>query len=401
MSSIKAVLRKKPNKQGLYPITIRITKDRKTTFLYTGQYLDEKFWDNANFKVKKSHPNSVRLNNRIASKLADANDILLESEKDNEKTSVKTIKKQLIKSTGLDFFAVAKMHHENTEKRKKFNQVQSDKGRIKIFKEFLKQDEISFLEIDVQLLRKFENHLLHTKKRTPRTVVNYFILIRTIYNLAVSHAIVDKRNYPFGKGKIQIRIPESKKVGLSRKEIQLLENVENLSEAQQHALNIWLTSFYFAGVRVGDVLKLRWNDFKDGRLYYRMGKNEKLVSLKIPAKAQNILNLYKRNDSKTIDLVFPELQEVNFKDLKRLQIRIKTITRNLNRRLEMVAEKVEIDKKMTMHIARHSFGNISGDSIPIQTLQKLYRHSSITTTINYQQNFMHKEIDEALDKVIN
>jgi site-specific recombinase XerD len=66
-----------------------------------------------------------------------------------------------------------------------------------------------------------------------------------------------------------------------------------------------------------------------------------------------------------------------------------------------VANKIGINKKLTMHIARHSFGNISGDQIPIQMLQKLYRHSSITTTINYQQNFMHKETDEALDKVIN
>ena len=54
-----------------------------------------------------------------------------------------------------------------------------------------------------------------------------------------------------------------------------------------------------------------------------------------------------------------------------------------------------------MHIARHSFGNISGDKIPIQMLQKLYRHSSITTTVNYQSNFMHKETDDALEKVVN
>jgi len=54
-----------------------------------------------------------------------------------------------------------------------------------------------------------------------------------------------------------------------------------------------------------------------------------------------------------------------------------------------------------MHIARHTFGNISGDKIPIQMLQKLYRHSNISTTINYQANFMHKEEDDAIDKVIN
>ena len=53
-----------------------------------------------------------------------------------------------------------------------------------------------------------------------------------------------------------------------------------------------------------------------------------------------------------------------------------------------------------MHIARHTFGNISGEKIPIQMLQKLYRHSSITTTIGYQQNFIHKDADDALDSVL-
>ena len=72
----------------------------------------------------------------------------------------------------------------------------------------------------------------------------------------------------------------------------------------------------------------------------------------------------------------------------------------LSDRVARLKEYLEIDKKLSMHIARHSFGNIAGDTIPIQMLQKLYRHSPITTTINYQQNFMHKETDDALDKVI-
>ena len=66
-----------------------------------------------------------------------------------------------------------------------------------------------------------------------------------------------------------------------------------------------------------------------------------------------------------------------------------------------MASKAGIDKKLSMHIARHSFGNISGDKIPIQMLQKLYRHSSVTTTILYQSNFMQRDTDEALDMVIN
>jgi len=33
--------------------------------------------------------------------------------------------------------------------------------------------------------------------------------------------------------------------------------------------------------------------------------------------------------------------------------------------------------------------------------QKLYRHSSVTTTIRYQANFIHQDTDAALDKGIN
>jgi hypothetical protein len=51
--------------------------------------------------------------------------------------------------------------------------------------------------------------------------------------------------------------------------------------------------------------------------------------------------------------------------------------------------------------ARHSFGHISEDKIPIKMLQKLYRHSSVTTTIKYQANFIHKDADDALDNVVN
>jgi len=84
-----------------------------------------------------------------------------------------------------------------------------------------------------------------------------------------------------------------------------------------------------------------------------------------------------------------------------VSVRTQTITRNLNRHLKKVAAKLNIKKKMSMHIARHSFGNISGDKIPIQMLQKLYRHSSVTTTINYQANFINKDADDALDSVID
>lgn len=51
-ASVNVVLRKKANKQGQYPIAILITKYRKFSFISTGQYISEKFWDQTHQNVK-------------------------------------------------------------------------------------------------------------------------------------------------------------------------------------------------------------------------------------------------------------------------------------------------------------------------------------------------------------
>jgi len=401
MATVQAVLRKKGNTQNLYPITIRITKDRKTSYISTGQYIDQKFWDAQNKKIKKSHPNAARINRLILKKLSEANDKLLDAEINEDFISASEVSESVKGKDKIDFFALADLHLENLKSAEKYSQHLTQKGRIGKFKKFVGKDRLHFKEITIFLLKNFEGYIINQEKRKPRTAVNYMILIRKIYNLAISEGLAEHVNYPFGKGKIQIRIPESDKVGLSIEEVKKLENATNLTIAQQRAVNVWLTSFYFAGIRVSDILQLRKSDFKDGRLLYRMNKNQKVVSLKVPEKAKVILEIYNEPSLCNKDLIFPYLRGTNFNDAKEVLTRIKTATRTLNRRLEIVAEHLKIDKKLSMHIARHSFGNISGDKIPIQMLQKLYRHSSITTTINYQSSFMKRDTDDALDKVIN
>ncbi len=67
----------------------------------------------------------------------------------------------------------------------------------------------------------------------------------------------------------------------------------------------------------------------------------------------------------------------------------------------MKALQVDVDKIITNHIARHSFGNIASDKVSQQMLQKLYRHTHLSTTISYQGNFLHKNADIALGVIIN
>ena len=99
--------------------------------------------------------------------------------------------------------------------------------------------------------------------------------------------------------------------------------------------------------------------------------------------------------------VFPYLRNVNSDDSKIIFIKTRNATKIFNKYLKRIAEKCNIEKNLSNHIARHSFGNIAGDRIHPLMLQKLYRHSDLKTTLNYQANFIHKDADEALDKVIN
>jgi integrase len=222
-----------------------------------------------------------------------------------------------------------------------------------------------------------------------------------VFSHAIKDSVVDSKYYPFGKGKTKIKFPDSIKIGLTAEEVKQLEEVALPDSTHNHARNLWLFSFYFAGMRVSDVLRMRWSDFQNNRLHYSMGKNNKPGSLKLPEKAIAILEQYKKFKTKGDDLIFPELKECDFENKFATQRTIGFKTSTIDKCLrEHVAKAAKIEKKLTMHLARHTFGNISGDKIPVQMLQKLYRHSNISTTINYQGNFIHKDADDALDSVL-
>tara|TARA_R110002033_G_scaffold70131_4_gene121460 strand:- start:186 stop:518 length:333 start_codon:yes stop_codon:yes gene_type:complete len=101
------------------------------------------------------------------------------------------------------------------------------------------------------------------------------------------------------------------------------------------------------------------------------------------------------------DFIFPKTKKANLDDAKDLYEKIKTANKKFNKNLKTIALKAGIKKKLTMYIARHSFGNIARDTIHPLMLQKLYRHSYLLATINYQANSIHTEANDALESVIN
>lgn len=68
MASIKILLRDKPNKEGLYPVVLKIIKDRKPKIITLGISCLKKDWDQANSQFKKSEKNYIQRNRVLLKK---------------------------------------------------------------------------------------------------------------------------------------------------------------------------------------------------------------------------------------------------------------------------------------------------------------------------------------------
>lgn len=403
MTKAKIILYKNKRNKTKHPLALRITKNRKSKYMYLGVSISEEDWNAEESRVKKSHPNYKQINHLILKKLTSLDDIILDSEANEKNSTILEIKKQAKREkVHNSFFEFAKEQFETLKMLGKYNDAISSESRIKYFKEFVGGVDIHFKDITVSLLEKFKVYLKVHRGVGERTITNYMIKIRSLYNKAIREGLAYQVDYPFGGNQIKIRIQDGLKIGLDEQEIKAIENL-NLMEGTpiSHARNLWLFSFYMAGMRISDVLRVRWSDIATGRLNYTMGKNSKAVTVKIPDKVVLILNQYSEKKIANSDFVFPDLKKADLENSRDLYVKIHTATRRVNNYLKEIAKLAKVEKQLSCHISRHSFGNIAGDKISPQMLQKLYRHSDIRTTMGYQANFIHKSADEALDAVLN
>jgi len=166
-TSVKIVLRKKQKNNETYPLAIRITKDRKTSFIHTGQYIHEKDWDAVNEKVRKSHPNSVRLNNLLLTRKVEANNQSLELEATQPDVTAKAVRKKIKPSANGSVFAQADLYLERLKKDQKYNQFQAQEPRVKYLKQFLK-DDIAFSDFTIPYIKRFKAWLKSERKVSER-----------------------------------------------------------------------------------------------------------------------------------------------------------------------------------------------------------------------------------------
>ena len=423
-------LNNKPNQNGKYSIFIRVTKDRKHKRMKTSyEASSPKDWNKKQGKFRASEPNYATWNSGLEDELNAIKTTYRDLKENQQSTSLESIKdaatKEVASNSFIEFFERKLADIYNEGRIRDWKKINGSLNKFKCYLQKRKLKDISFNEVNYELIVDFDKHLhlLHNERQPEKLLHQNSIMLvhrtmRRIINKAILHDLMSINPY----SKFKIKEIKSSREKLTEEEISSIEELDIKKESMLwHARNMFLFSFFCAGIRVGDLLQLRWNnieknsDPKKWRVIYQMGKNGKFRNLPVILENITILKYYNTPDKQDSDYIFPFMdknqpyaqaltqEERNTMPVelkKQLFNAISSKTSQYNNKLAELAKKAGAKKKLTSHIARHSFASVAlARGIPPAVIKVLMAHENINTTQTYMGDIDTRIVDEAMFQI--
>jgi integrase/recombinase XerD len=288
MAKIKITLWKyQQNADKTYPLYLRIYKNKKIKLVSIAQSVFEKDWDERAGKVLGSSKQHVRLNNLIAKVLSDAQSAALDAETADFSSTAKQIVTKIKGGPQKDYFKFAYDYIEQFNNENQRGTYLLYLSQLKKTKTYLGRESLSFNDIDSTFLRRYETHLKIKGNKT-NTIHGNLKRIRSIYYAAIKEGIVEQAKNPFFSFKLKVE--KTKKERLTLEELNKIRSAAPTKKSViWHCKNTFLLSFNCMGMRISDVLLLKWNNIKEDRLEYKMKKTKEIKSIILSAEAKQIL----------------------------------------------------------------------------------------------------------------
>ena len=441
MVSYRFELNPRPNRNKKYNILLCITiagkRKRITTDIFLNRKSDINSKGRKNNWVRESEPNSKVWNEALAVLLEDVRKKYREQMQNDGATAENVAHSVRGGEQSKVFFrndngVYSGFAYERTQYILDTGGVRNWKkhnGFLNKLADFLDKKmkhkkELLFSDVTLELVTKFDAYLRtlrnsRTKTESdkmlhPNTIAVVLSIFKRILRKGIELGYTTPDKNPFIVFKCASIKTEKEK--LTASEIQSIIELDlPVGSNDWHSRNCFLFSFYCAGIRAGDLLQLRWLNVEEGRLMYQMGKNHKIRNMKLVPQALAILDLYRTDSAKSTDYIFPFMnnrkvyadavmqsdRDVLPTELKQKMVgEISAKNALINKSLKRIAQKAGIEKKVSMHISRHSFASIAMQKgVESQKVKSLLAHSRLETTEVYMGNFSTDESDKALASI--
>lgn len=397
MSSIKPILKvDKTKANGEAPLYIRVTKDRKSSYKSLSIYLAPKDWDGKQLRVKKSHPNSTRVNNLIAKRIAEINNSFLQLEERAASYRPNKVFDMLTPKPATGIVEFSKKSILRMERVNAIGTVNRFKAVVSKMATFLNGKDLPMQDISTSWLKDYETYLRKDLGNGTNTVASNMSVIRKIMNEAASEDLIEHGKNPFDKFKIKKEPSEIEY--LTETELESFMNV-TLTEGtriEQHR-DLYVFACYAGGIRIGDLLKLQWKNFDGERLTIVTSKTSEPLSIKLGEVALHIIDKQSGGDNKD-SFIFGLLPTgLDLTNEKSVHQSISRSTAYVNKNLKLIAKKAGINKNIHFHTSRHTWATRAlRKGMRIEHVSKLLTHRSIKTTQVYAK-IVNADLDDAMD----
>jgi integrase len=396
---------------GNHPVMIRITSNRKSSYLATGYAVKPENWDEQNNKLietrSKLHPekkplsNAKAINSDIESKLNEviiAKQQVAASDQSQASRLIKNKVNSKYTASGC-FLKYGRYHSQLLQDRAKVRTSKNYNSVLKRLEDY-QGTSLLFSDITVEFLNRYEAFLIKDGVST-NTVQYHFKTIRSILYKAMNESIplFPQEKNPFFRFKI--KTAKTKKETLSADEIKKISKAKLKLPEQQKLLNAqgyYLFSYYNAGIRISDLIQLKIENILNDRLYYAMGKTGHFKSIKLNEESKAILKRFKRKNAKPHDYLFPILDTGRvYSDAETLRRQIESKAAAINEALKGLAEVAKVNKRLHFHSSRHSFANMARKKkADLFSVSKALGHHSLKVTENYLESFDEEALDETM-----
>ncbi|EDP97489.1 site-specific integrase [Kordia algicida OT-1] len=382
------------NKKGLAPIICRLTFNKKRKPFSTGIFISPKNWNsklqlvkppnkenefiNTQLSLIKQQINQAFLFLQVNKSAFDVEDIVLQFKGENIKS----------KKTLLEVFT---MHNSKMNKLVGIEYTQSTMNKFieakshtqDFIRSKYKRSDLLLESLSTKFIEDFDFYLKSEKGHKQITINKSIQRVRKIIKLAIAEGYLQKDPFLMYKPKRY----ERKVVYLDTKELTRLEEYSfaqtRLSQVRDMFVFCCYTGLAYAEMSVlSDKHIIKGFDGNEWIHMYRKKTNAK-VSVPLLPTAKAILTRYKDISENKL---LPVISNQKF-----------------NSYLKEIAAIVDIDKRLTHHIARKTFATtvLLYNDVPMEIVSELLGHSKLDITQRHYAKVVQKKVSEHIQKLEN
>ena len=343
------------NKEGTYPVKIKVYFQGKPKYYPTGICMSTK--EELEEVLESKSKKNIEIQDIIGkelSRILKNVDILVE----RGTFSFSNLNNMLGKNIGGSLNEMISAKIKELENEEKFGSSAFYKGTLSLLKRYMKHD-VPIKEVTVEWLNGLEKFILKTANQT--TVAMNMRNIRATMNIAKQVGVIRESDYPFGRGKYQIKEGSGKKKALNKKQLKAIAEYSDGSMTTEFYRDLWLFIYFCNGLNVADLISLKFSDIQNGEISFIRKKTKdrthdvKRIYAAITPEMYSIINKW-GNDPKKSVYIFPFLKPGD--SAWEHEKKKKNLTKLINKRMKMIGEKLNLGK-ITTYVARHTYATVS------------------------------------------